>query len=169
MFMKNLLLLSFFSLLLVSSCTCNEGDKDENMTEEGMMNDATTGEATETDATSVADDEMAKMFDKNNYTEEEIKEYRRLHDELDWGNVPGYYPEASTRALTESDTKFLTDWGHQVMLNEIYARHGQTFEDENLKDHFNRQEWYNPTSDNVQDKLTQLEKDNIAFLMKNIP
>ena len=86
---------------------------------------------------------------------------------MDWGTVPGYYPEGSTRPLDESDTKYLTKWGHKVMMNEIYARHGMIFADPDLKEHFMSFAWYKPSSNNVDGELTALEKENITFLMNH--
>lgn len=179
--MKNLLMLTFCSFLLISSCTCNEGKDDAEMDNQEMT-DGTTSDANSdmnneenmddasgANGTDWNDERYVLMFDRNNYSEDQIKEYRRMHDEQDWGTVPGYYPEASTRPLTKEDTQYLTDWGHSVMLNEIYARHGMIFTDPDLKAHFNSKGWYNGQHTDVQGKLTQLEKENIAFLMTNHP
>lgn len=180
--MKNLMLFTFCGLLLISSCTCNEGKEDADMDNQemndGTANDANSdmndnnenmNDASGSSSTDWNDERFSMMFDRNNYTEEQVAEYRRMHDEQDWGNVPGYYPEASTRPLTVEDTKYLTDWGHNVMLNEIYARHGKVFSDPDLKAHFNTQGWYNAQHNDVQDMLTQQEKENIAFLMNHQP
>ncbi len=173
--MKGFTLSVFFGLLLISSCTCN----DNNDTADGTMTDTTSATATtpvdapaadgtvnnqaESNA-AVNDERYRRMFNLQGYTDEQVREYRRLHDEMDWGGVPGFYPEASTRPLTEEDTRYLTKWGHKVMLNEIYARHGMTFDDPDLKEHFTGFGWYSPSSANVNSKLTAQEKENIAFL-----
>lgn len=171
--MKNVLLISFFSILLIASCQCNDGNdgmKDDTDTT-AINEDVTSANSDEqsTDYSAQAEERMMLMFDRNNYTDEQIREYRKLHDEMDWGDAPGYYPEGSTRPLTNDDVKYLTEWGHSVMLNEIYARHGKIFQDDDLKEHFNTQDWYTAKHDNVQDMLTEIEKQNITFLNNNKP
>lgn len=166
--MKYILTGTFMCLLLISSCTCNDNTKTEDETV--IVDSMNNADANNTTAESnmqnsdMNDEQFWSLFTKNNYTEEEVREFRRLHDEMDWGGVPGYYPEGSTRELNESDTKYLTMWGHKVMLNEIYARHGKRFTDEDLKEHFNSFGWYQPSADNVQAQLTDIEKQNITFL-----
>lgn len=167
-----MILTAFFGLLLISSCTCNNENEPVVTNEDTMMNtegmNGTINNATTSAETNDAEwQKIRNMFDENNYTRQQIEDYRKMHDEMDWGNVPGFYPEASTRQLTTNDTKFLTEWGHTVMLNEIYARHGMRFTDEDLKDHFGRQEWYKPTHDDVTSMLTAQERDNITFLQNH--
>lgn len=174
--MKQLLLLTFFSLLLVASCKCNnDADKMDETTDTTAATDVTTDGAATTDGTttgttySLSEEDFRRMYNVDGYSNDEVRRFRQMHDEMDWGTVPGFYPEGSTRPLDESDTKYLTKWGHKVMLNEIYARHGMTFTDDDLKSHFGRFEWYNPSAANVQSKLTELEKQNIEFLNNHQP
>jgi len=174
--MKQLLLLMFFSFLLVASCKCNDdADKMDETTDTTATTDVTTDGAATTDGTttgttySLSEEDFRRMYNVDGYSNDEVRRFRQMHDEMDWGTVPGFYPEGSTRPLDESDTKYLTKWGHKVMLNEIYARHGMTFTDDDLKSHFGRFEWYNPSSASVQSKLTELEKQNIEFLNNHQP
>jgi len=171
--MKQMMLMTFLGLLLISSCTCNDGEQtvtNEDTMSTGNMDGTTMDENNNTTGTNTTDWATIRlMFDENKYTEEQIKEYRKMHDELDWGNVPGFYPEGSTRPLTTDDTKFLTEWGHKVMTNEIYARHGMKFSDEDLQKHFGNQDWYNAERDNVAGLLTEQEKQNLAFLQTQQP
>jgi hypothetical protein len=81
----------------------------------------------------------------------------------------GYYPEGSERKLTQYDIQFLSVWGHKVMLNEIYARHGMIFKDDALQRHFKEQKWYKPMSYNVFSQLSKTEKQNVTFLINNEP
>jgi hypothetical protein len=174
--MKQLLLLTFFSLLLVASCKCNnDADKMDETTDTTATTDVTTDGTTTTDGAttgttySLSEEDFRRMYNVDGYSNDEVRRFRQMHDEMDWGTVPGFYPEGSTRPLNESDTRYLTKWGHKVMLNEIYARHGMTFTDDDLKSHFGRFEWYNPRSANVQSDLTELEKQNIEFLNNHQP
>ncbi len=75
--------------------------------------------------------------------------------------VPGDFPEAALRDLTEDELNGLSLEDLRLMRNEIMARHGYRFSDPELAEHFKAQPWYRPVSDNVGDKLTPLEKRNI--------
>lgn len=174
--MKQLLSLIFCSFLLIASCKCNnDADKTDETTDTTATTDVTPDGAATTDGTttgttySLSDEEFRRLYNIESYSNDEVRRFRQMHDEMDWGSVPGFYPEGSTRPLDESDTKYLTRWGHSVMLNEIYARHGMQFTDDDLKSHFGRFEWYNPRFNDVQSKLTELEKQNIEFLRTHPP
>jgi|GEM_PF-2600280 len=78
--------------------------------------------------------------------------------------IPGEFPEGSARILTEKDLKFLSQWGLQVMLNEIYARHGMKFSNSDLQNHFNRQGWYHGSTSDVNGKLSATERKNVEFI-----
>lgn len=168
--MKKLIVAVFLGIMIISSCKCNKGaDKEQDEMTDTM---ATEEETTMNDMSSaspgiMSDAEFERHYNLENYTEEQVREYRKMHDEMDWGDVPGYYPEASTRPLTESDIKYLTQWGHAVMLNEIYARHGMKFSDEHIKEHFEKQDWYTGAKNDVQENLSEIEKQNIEFLKNN--
>lgn len=178
--MRNLLMLSFFSLLLLSSCADNESNGDADTGNGEMKNESTTAKndadnnMNSSDNNPPADrnawnDDFKSMFNVTDYTEDEVREYRRMHDENDWGLTPGYYPEGSTRELTQEDIQYLTTWGHKIMMNEIYARHGKKFDNQELRTHFSQFEWYDAQHDNVQDMLSQTEQNNIEFLKNNQP
>jgi len=77
---------------------------------------------------------------------------------------PGEFPEGSSKILTDKNVEFLSKWGLKVMLNEIYARHGMTFTDGDLQNHFKREDWYTGSKDNVDDQLSDKEKRNIIFI-----
>lgn len=82
--------------------------------------------------------------------------------------LPGQFPEASERLLTTADIEHETAWGKKVMLNEIYARHGLNFSDADLRRHFNGESWYKGGKKNVDKMLSDVEKQNIEFLKKNM-
>lgn len=165
--MKKIIASYLFAVMLIASCKCNNDVEEHTTTAVDTVQYADSVSKTDSSAGTVSGewpDEYSRLYNMQYYTREQVREYRRLHDEMDWGGVPGYYPEGSTRALTEDDTKFLTEWGHKVMLNEIYARHGMTFADQDLENHFSNQDWYKSKNRNVQNLLTQQERENIAFL-----
>ena len=79
-------------------------------------------------------------------------------------NLPGIYPEASKRLLKVSDIEGLTSWDLKIMRNEIYARHGYIFKTQEMIQYFNNENWYYPRFNNVEHKLSAIEKKNIKFI-----
>lgn len=58
----------------------------------------------------------------------------------------------------------------QMMINEIYARHGYEFSNSNIREYFDTKEWYrniderNDDMDEIYHNMSEIEKDNITFL-----
>lgn len=61
-------------------------------------------------------------------------------------------------------TSHLSLYDIEYMKNELYARHGLIFKDPEWRKIFSGQKWYKPTSNNVDSKLTPLEKKNLRFI-----
>lgn len=78
--------------------------------------------------------------------------------------VPGDYPIASTRELKQEEVLNLTTDEMKMMRNEIYARHGYKFQNEEMFAHFSKMPWYKPTHADVREMLTPVEKKNIALI-----
>ena len=64
--------------------------------------------------------------------------------------------------LSKYDKKELTE-----MRNEIYASKGFIFKSEKWKKHFEKMQWYQSISENVEDQLSIIEKINIARILRN--
>ncbi|MCX6164776.1 MAG: YARHG domain-containing protein [Ignavibacteriae bacterium] len=100
--------------------------------------------------------------------EEELKkakeEFDKVVDANDTGKYPGKYPFASTRELTLDDLKGISDFDLKIMRNEILARLGYIFQDEDMKFYFSGQKWYKPKSNNVDKMLSDVQKANIQTL-----
>ena len=79
---------------------------------------------------------------------------------------PGVYPEASTRRLTNSDVNYLTKYQLKIMRNEIFARHGYIFQTTDMRNYFSDQSWYNPRFSNVNNLLSNTEKQNIELIKR---
>jgi hypothetical protein len=79
-------------------------------------------------------------------------------------NIPGKYPEASTRLLNSSDVAGKSSWELKIMKNEIYARRGYIFKTPELKSYFESQPWYKPLYDDVTDLISNIERENAAFI-----
>jgi hypothetical protein len=74
---------------------------------------------------------------------------------------------SSTELITEAEMREMGYYGARIILNEIYARHGRRFNDDQLQQHFNEKTWYNGTispENFSEDVLNSIEKQNIAFL-----
>ncbi len=78
----------------------------------------------------------------------------------------GTYPQSSTRALTAKDVENLTNDELRLMRNEIYARHGYSFKLADMRDHFDKLDWYMPTAVDVTDSLTKVEKNNAELIKR---
>ncbi|MCQ2287911.1 MAG: YARHG domain-containing protein [Muribaculaceae bacterium] len=83
----------------------------------------------------------------------------------------GMWPFASERLLSMG---ILCDYDKtllRLMRNEIYARHGWSFSDPELKFYFESQPWYINLGDNSRVTLTPLEKKNVQSIkmVENFP
>ncbi|HTB52766.1 MAG TPA: YARHG domain-containing protein [Ferruginibacter sp.] len=84
-----------------------------------------------------------------------------------YSKTVGMYPEASQRALKDSDVDEYSGDDLQVIRNEIYARHGYCFKNSSEMGFFVSQDWYVPVSGDVKSELTVIEKKNIPFILKH--
>lgn len=73
---------------------------------------------------------------------------------------------SSIQKFKESDLKNLKKIDLQILRNTIFARHGLTFKTKTIRQFFNQVEWYIPMYSNVDDKLTPIEKSNVAILKR---
>ncbi|MGN1458234.1 MAG: YARHG domain-containing protein, partial [Acutalibacteraceae bacterium] len=75
--------------------------------------------------------------------------------------------DSDVRCLTENEVKKLDSKDIEYAINEIYARHGYIFKDEELSNYFNNKSWY---SGNVEDinsiQFNSYEEQNIELLNK---
>lgn len=78
--------------------------------------------------------------------------------------VPGRYPQASTRELTEAELAKESAEVLSDMRNEVFARHGHRFKTPRLHTLFSAQDWYQPTTDEAGPSLTELERKNVALI-----
>ena len=89
---------------------------------------------------------------------------------------------ASERLLTESDMEtILSECGEimpegktipQMIINEMYAKYGYQFSNENIQAYFDARQWYqqiqnrNSEMEEIYNQMTETEKKNIDFLQK---
>lgn len=81
------------------------------------------------------------------------------------------YSDSSSRYLESSEIAGYTKDEIQLMINEIYARHGRTFSSEKYSEYFSSQDWYQPVSDKADEEIVkefnEYERANIELLSKH--
>ncbi|MCR4762599.1 MAG: YARHG domain-containing protein [Lachnospiraceae bacterium] len=79
--------------------------------------------------------------------------------------------ESSRRPLTDNDLKNLSREQLRLARNEIVARHGRKFQDEELQAYFDSKGWYRgtiwPDDFDITKRLTETERDNMEFIQKH--
>ncbi len=78
----------------------------------------------------------------------------------------GKYPGTSTKLLKESDVENMKPAELRIMRNEIYARRGYSFKLADMREHFDKLDWYMPMAVDITAKLTKVEKDNAALIKR---
>jgi len=76
-------------------------------------------------------------------------------------------PESNIRYLDRTDLEGLNSEELRLARNEIYARHGRIFEDEDLRDYFSSKDWYTGTltQEQFQDNVfNEYEKQNLILI-----
>lgn len=76
----------------------------------------------------------------------------------------GLYPQASQRLLLTEELQNMSEYDIKIMRNEIYARHGMIFTNNELNDYFNKQPWYERKYANVAGSLSDIEEKNVMVL-----
>ena len=74
----------------------------------------------------------------------------------------GDYPFTSQRKVTSDDLWGKTDRELSIMRNEIYARHGYIFDNAEMRNYFEGEPWYTPSTKNV--TLSEIERYNVNFI-----
>ena len=92
------------------------------------------------------------------------KEYTLHKRQFEYKADLGEYPEGSQRELTEADVENKTPEELKFMRNEIYARHGYSFKNKEIRRHFEAYDWYMPVAVDVREDLKDLEVKNIDLI-----
>jgi hypothetical protein len=103
-----------------------------------------------------------KPFDKALQT----KQFTLSKKEYAYKPDAGLYPEASQRLLKEEDVANYVKSELRLMRNSIYARHGYSFKMKDMRNEFDKQEWYIPMNTDVRTELTAIEKKNEALIKR---
>ena len=78
----------------------------------------------------------------------------------------GMYPQASSELLGEADVENMLEDELEVMRNEIYARHGYSFKDKEMRTRFDSTSWYIPMGVDIREQLTDIEVQNIDLIYR---
>lgn len=79
------------------------------------------------------------------------------------------FPFLSNQFLEAYELKSYDKARLELMSAEIYAQYGYSFEDSELKAHFNQQEWYHPRAiENVEELLSDFEQHNLNLIQAQI-
>ena len=79
--------------------------------------------------------------------------------------IPGKFPQASYRSLTNSELVKIPSSDLKIMRNEIFARYGYIFDQNGEMDkYFRTQKWYQAKNKSIDKFLTSLEKQNIKMI-----
>lgn len=86
-------------------------------------------------------------------------------DEAEFVTSDAAKHNASTEALKKEDVENMYKRDLEIMRNAIYARHGYTFQNRQMRYFFDTEvDWYVPLSTNITKELTALEKKNIELI-----
>lgn len=120
---------------------------------------------------------MQKNHEKNIAAASEIEVGETTTDGvyLIQGNETGSnpYEKADYLAYTDSvrytweELSWLDAYGLRITRNEIYARHGRMFSDQDMQDYFNRRSWYVPqtsSKDFDESVLNEVEQYNLELI-----
>ena len=77
-----------------------------------------------------------------------------------------YLPESSDRYLSAGDVEGFSRNDLNYPINELYARHGATFTDDDVIAYFNGKDWYSPrqSKEAARSEFTEIEEKNFMFL-----
>lgn len=79
-----------------------------------------------------------------------------------------YILPSDTNVINEVDLSMLNPTQLKYAYAEIFARHGKVFEDANYKRYFESKNWYVPDPSFSDDKLTDVEAANAAYILEYI-
>ncbi|ANF50634.1 serine/threonine protein kinase [Chryseobacterium glaciei] len=71
---------------------------------------------------------------------------------------------ASKQKLSEKDLKNLRKLDLEIIKNSVFARHGYAFKKQTYRNFFEQTDWYIPVSNNVDNDLSPMEKENVVLL-----
>ena len=104
---------------------------------------------------------------KNKKVSPNDRQYRAAYDVSYFTTTYDLYKyNPSDSLLTVEQVSNLKKADLFILRNSIYARHGYSFKNQQLRAYFDREPWYIPISTDVKSELTDIEKKNIELLMR---
>ena len=104
---------------------------------------------------------------EENFGEEKINSDSVAEDK---GNEAGIvFSNSSDELIDEADIQSLSDDELRYAINELYARHGYSFNDEELKKYYEKYDWYHPSiapEDFSTDMFNDVERENIETMQR---
>lgn len=95
-----------------------------------------------------------------------IRKFKLPARKFTYNPKAGKYPQSSTRSLTEKDVENLKNEELRIMRNEIYARHGYSFKLADMREYFDKLDWYMPMAIDITSQLTKVETKNAALIRR---
>lgn len=110
---------------------------------------------------------------KDEYGDLEKSDKLMILTKMEWINhtknpdLKGKYPFVSTEIMINGILGYFDKKELRIMRNEIFARYGYKFKTAEMKAYFESQNWYSGLYDDVNDKLTDLEKLNVQLIKRH--
>ncbi|UII22306.1 YARHG domain-containing protein [Fulvivirga ligni] len=92
------------------------------------------------------------------------KDYTLTKRQFKYDPTLGDFPQASTQVLDVPEVENLLPEEIEMIRNEIYARHGYSFNNLKIRRIFDAKDWYIPMSVDIREELTDIEAQNIHLL-----
>lgn len=105
---------------------------------------------------------------KEKYTDDDGKTESYTTSKNRFASDAVFKINASKQKLAEKDLKNLRKLDMEIIKNAVFARHGYAFKKPTYRYFFEQTDWYIPVSNNVDNQLSKLEKDNVVLLNRFI-
>ena len=142
------------------SITLSENEDQSNCTEESDVNVHSNSDIQS------ENEEQSNCTEESDVSVECNSDVQSEDNNEQQSDIPGEYPDASLKVLTSSDLSGFSKRELKIMRNEIFARHGYIFKTDDMKKHFASKQWYEPKYNDVNNMLTEIEKQNIRTIQQ---
>lgn len=93
-----------------------------------------------------------------------VKSYTLNKRDFSYNVKNGDYAYASERVIGEEELIEYSEEELRIIRSEIYARHGYSFTEKDMRYYFEGKDWYMPMSTDVREQFTAIEEENIGLL-----
>ncbi|KQT22264.1 serine/threonine protein kinase [Chryseobacterium sp. Leaf404] len=105
---------------------------------------------------------------KEKYTDDDGKTESYTTSKNRFASDAVFKINASKQKLAEKDLKNLRKLDMEIIKNAVFARHGYAFKKPTYRYFFEQTDWYIPVSNNVDNQLSKMEKENVTLLNRFI-